>query len=141
MSFLTRPINNGNLVAVISVVLYFLLIKFLKVDIYDSHIYFAGYIAITVMLREFTGYYAAIYFVIPLVLLFRKHKLDLANLIFGIFVFITIQPIQIFISKNYLMQYENLQTLYRFSSSFNVLIVFLICGSLILFDINKSLKN
>ena len=139
--FLQGLINNGNLVAVISVVLYFLLIKFLKVDIYDSHIYFAGYIAITVMLREFTGYYGAIYFVIPLVLLFRKHKLDLANLIFGIFVFITIQPIQIFISKNYLMQYENLQTLYRFSSSFNVLIVFLICGSLILFDINKSLKN
>ena len=139
--FLQGLINNGNLVAVISVVLYFLLIKFLKVDIYDSHIYFAGYIAITVMLREFTGYYAAIYFVIPLVLLFRKHKLDFANLIFGIFVFITMQPIQIFISKNYLMQYENLQTLYRLSSSFNVLIVFLICGSLILFDINKSLKN
>tara|TARA_B100000900_G_scaffold414763_1_gene442383 strand:- start:7440 stop:8732 length:1293 start_codon:yes stop_codon:yes gene_type:complete len=140
-TFFQGLLNNSNLVAIVSVILYFLLIKFLKIDIYDSHIYFAGYLSITILMREFTGYYAAIYFVIPLVLLFRRNKLDIGNLIFGIFVFLSIQPVQIFISKSYLIQFENLETFYRLSSSFILLIVFLICIIHNLLDIKEVTKN
>ena len=140
-TFLQGFLNHINLFAVVLVILYFLLIKFLKVNIYDSHIYFAGYLSIIVLMRDFTGYYAAIYFVIPFILLFRNYELDIGNLIFAIFTFLAIQPVQIFISKSYLMQLENLENFYRFSSSSFVLIVFLICIVHNLLDIKEAVRN
>jgi hypothetical protein len=120
-TFLQGLLNNTPAIAVLSLLIYILFIKFMNIDIYNSTIHLACYISIILLVRDFTGYYTSIYFVIPLIIFFANKKSKRIEMITAILVFLSMQPIQIFIDKEYVTQTESLELFYRLSASSLVL--------------------
>ena len=122
-TFLQGLLNYTPAITILSLLIYISFIKFRNIDIYNSTIHLACYISIILLVRDFTGYYTSIYFVIPLIVFFTNKKSKRIEMITAIFVFLSMQPIQIFIDKEYVIQTESLELFYRLSASSLVLVV------------------
>ena len=122
-TFLQGLLNYTPAITILSLLIYISFIKFRNIDIYNSTIHLACYISIILLVRDFTGYYTSIYFVIPLIVFFTNKKSKRIEMITAIFVFLSMQPIQIFIDKEYVIQTESLELFYRLSASSLVLLV------------------
>ena len=140
-TFLQGLLNNTTTVWLLSLLIYFLFIKLMKIDIYNSTIHLASYITITLLFREYTGYYASIYLVIPMIVFFTNKKPKNIEIITVVFLFLSTQPIQIFIDKDYLIQRESLELFYRLSASSLVLIVCIITISYNFVELKNYKKN
>lgn len=140
-TFLQGLLNNTSAVGLLSLLIYFLFIKLMKIDIYNSTIHLASYITITLLFREFTGYYSSIYLVIPMIVFFINEKPKIIEIVTVVFLFLSMQPIQIFIDKDYLIQRESLELFYRLSASSLVLITCIITISYNFFELKNYKKN
>tara|TARA_X000000368_G_C23057476_1_gene724684 strand:+ start:3570 stop:4877 length:1308 start_codon:yes stop_codon:yes gene_type:complete len=119
-------LNHSGTVAILLLIIYFLFIKFMNIDIYNSTIHLASYISITLLLRDFTAYYSSIFLVIPLIIFFANKKPKKIEITTAFFIFLSLQPIQIFIDRDYLTERLSLELFYRFSASSFVLVICII---------------
>ena len=140
-TFLQVILNNISVIGLLFLFIYFLFIKLTKIDIYNSTIHLASYISIFLLFRQYTGVYNAIYFVIPLIVFFTNKKPKRFEMTIAFIMFLSLQPIQIFINKDYLIQKESLELFYRFSASSLVLVIFIITIFYNLIELKNYKKN
>ena len=140
-TFLQVILNHISVIGLLFLFIYFLFIKFTKIDIYNSTIHLASYISIFLLFRQYTGVYTTIYFVIPLIVFFTNKKPKRFEMTIAFIMFLSLQPIQIFINKDYLIQKESLELFYRFSASSLVLVIFIITIFYNLIELKNYKKN
>ena len=140
-NFLQGIINNSSTVAVLSLIIYFSFIKFMNIDIYNSTIHLASYMSIILLVRDFTAYYSSIFLIIPLIIFFTNKKPKKIEIITAFFIFLSLQPIQIFIDRDYLTERLPLELFYRFSATSLVLLVCIITISYNFVELKNYKKN